>query len=384
MRGIMEKIRKTLLLFLLLSKRLLKKMSFRLLLCGVPLLALGMRTLSAGDSGVLHIVLCRENMSDELSGEILGRLTGERSVIQYTLVEQPEEAYAYVESGRADAAWIFPDEMQENLDRFTNGGFREEGLIRIIEREDNVALRLAREKLFGALYSHTAYSLYRNFVRSDLGLAADEDTLLRSYESTAVEGNLFRRAYVNGGSGEADISTQDLLVTPVRGMLALLLLLCGLAATMYFQQDQEKGVLDGTPLRRRRKYLYLCQMSAVGMMAVAVLAAMGLSGISGKWYREIIWMAVYAVMCMGFCSLLQRVCGNLRRLAALVPVLMLLSFVLCPIFFSVGKLKLLSCLLPPFYYLNVIHNADYLYGMLFYCIIILGIDKIADIFLFRS
>lgn len=371
----MEKIRKMLLLFLLFSKRLLKKTSFRLLLCGVPLLALGMRYLSAGDSGILHIVLCQEDLSDTLSGEIVAHLLGEKSVIQYTLVERPEEACAFVESGRADAAWIFPDDMQEKLDRFTGGELREGGLIRVIEREDNVALRLAREKLFGALYSHAAYSLYRNFVRSDLRLATDEDALLQNYESTAVEGSLFRFAYVNGDSGETDVSAQNFLVTPVRGMLALLLLLCGLSATMYFQQDQERGVLDGMPLQRRRRCLYLCQLSAVGMMAAAVLAALGLSGVSGKWCSEIIWMALYVVMCMGFCSLLQRVCGNLRRLAALVPVLMLLSFVLCPIFFSVGKLKLFSCLLPPFYYLNAIHNGSYIYRMLLYCVIVFGIDS---------
>lgn len=372
----MKKIRKTLLLFLLLSKRLLKKMSFRLLLCGVPLLALGMRCLSAGDSGILHIVLCQEAPSDVLSGEIVGRLAAEGSVIRYTLVERAEEAYACVESGRADAAWIFPEDMQEKLDRYTDRKLREEGLIRVIEREDNVALRLAREKLFGALYSHTAYSLYRNFVRNDLGLAADEDTLLRDYEITAVEGSIFRRAYAGGDSGEPEAPAQDFLVAPVRGMLALLLLLCGLAATMYFQQDQEKGVLDAVPFRKRRGYLYLCQLAAVGMMAAAALAALGFSGVFGRWYRELAWIVVYSVMCAGFCSLLQRVCGSLRRLAALVPVLMLLSFVLCPVFFSVGKWKLFSCLLPPYYYLSVAQDGSYLYKMLFYCVIVFGMDSV--------
>ena len=358
MGKIMKKMGKTFLLFYLYSKRLLKKTSFRLLLCAVPLLALGMRYLSAGDSGILHIVLCQEAPQDALSGEIVRRLLAENSVIQYTLAEHAEEACVLVESGRADAAWIFPGEMQERLDRFTGRELWEEGVVRVVEKEDNVALRLAREKLFGAMYSHVSYSLYRNFVQNDLGLAVDEDLLLQSYESTAVEGNLFRLARINGTGEASDLPQRDFLVAPVRGMLALLVLLCGLAATMYFQQDQERGVLDAIPFRRRRKYLYLCQLTAIGIVAVAALAALALSGVAGKWYREIAWMAVYAAMCMGFCSLLQRVCGNLRRLAALVPILILLSFICCPIFFSLGKLKLLSCLLPSFYYLNVMHNGS--------------------------
>lgn len=377
---IMEKIRKTLLLSLLFSKRLLKKTSFRLLLCAVPLLALGMRHLSAGDSGILHIVLCQEDPADALSGEIVRRLLAENSVIQYTVAEHAEEACVLVESGRADAAWIFPGEMQERLDRFTGRELWEEGVVRVVEKEDNVALRLAREKLFGAMYSHVSYSLYRNFVQNDLGLVADVDLLFQSYESTAVEGSLFRLARVNGIGEASDSSQQDFLVAPVRGMLALLVLLCGLAATMYFLQDQARGVLDAIPFRRRRKYLYLYQLTAIGIVSAAALTALALSGVAGKWYREIAWMAVYAAMCMGFCSLLQRVCGNLRRLAALVPVLMLLSFIFCPVFFSLGKLKLLSCLLPSYYYLNVIHNGSYAYRMLLYCVIAFIIDFVCNRF----
>lgn len=363
-------------LFFLYYKRLFKRISFWLLLCAVPLLAWGMRYLSFGGSGMLHILLCRENPSDALSGEVAGQLYTEKSVIQYTLVQQPEEARALVESGEADAAWIFPDEMQERLDRFTGGESHEEGVIRVIEREDNVALRLAREKLFGALYPHASYSLYRNFILKDLGLEAEEEILLQSYEDTAVEGSLFQSAFVSGGAETSDIGQQDLLIMPVRGMLALLLLLCGLAADMYYLQDREKGVLDAVPLQKRRKYLYLHQLTVMGAVAVAALAALGFSGVFSKWYREILWMAVYIAMCMGFCSLLQRLCGNLHRLAALIPGLMLVSFVLCPVFFSARQWRTLQNMLPPFYYLNVVHNITYYYKMLLYCILSFGIDQV--------
>jgi len=372
----MKRIRRSFLLFLLYSKRQFKKVSFWILLGAVPLLALGMRKLSAGESGMLHILLCQENPSDALSGEITERLLTEESVIQYTLVQQPEEARTLVASGSADAAWIFPDEMQDRLDRFTGGEFPEEELVCIVEREDNVALRLAREKLFGALYSHASYALYRNFICKDLALETGEETLLQCYEDTAVEGSLFQFSLANGGSEAPDMGQQNFLVTPVRGMLALLVLFCELTATMYFLQDREKGVLDAVPRQKRRKYLYLHQFTVTGAVAAAVLAALYLSGIFTQWYREMVWMAVYIPMGMGFCSLLQRVCGKVRRLAALIPVLMLASFVLCPVFFFVPKLRMLSCLLPPFYYLNVVHNGSYIYRMILYCAVVFAIDFI--------
>ena len=370
----MKKIKRTLLLFTLFSKRLFKKAGFWLLLFAVPLSAAGVRSLSTGDSGMLHILICQENPSDPLSKEIVTHLLTERSVIQYTLVDREEEAYHLVESGEADGAWIFPDAMQMQLDRFTAGELWEEGLIRIVEREDNIALRLSREKLFGAIYPYASYSLYQNFIRRDLGIEADEEILRRDFESTAVEGSLFRFIFAGGDSGRPDAAQQNYLVTPIRGMLALTVLFCGLASTMFFLQDQEKGVLDVVPFYKKRSYLYIYQFTVIGYVALAVLAALYTCGVFVGAYREVVWMAVYAAMCAGFCSLLQRICGSLRRLAAGIPILMLVSFVLCPVFFSVRQFKVLQYMLPPFYYLNAIHNKSFFYKMVFYCIIVYVID----------
>lgn len=370
----MKKLKRTLLLFALFSKRLFKKVSFWLLLCAVPLSAAGMRNLSMGENGMLCILLCQENPSDPLSKEIIAHLLTERSVIQYILVEREEEAYDLVESGEADGAWIFPDEMQLRLERFTAGELWEEGLIRVVEREDNIALRLSREKLFGTIYPYASYSLYQNFVRRDLGMEADEEMLRKDFESTAVEGSLFQLAFAGGDSGTSDIALQNYLVTPIRGMLALMVLLCGLASTMFFLQDQEKGVLDIVPFHKRKSCLYLYQFSVIGYVVPAVLAALYTCGVFVGAYIEVVWVTVYAVMCAGFCSLLQRICGNLRRLAAGIPLLMLVSFVLCPVFFSVRQFKALQYLLPPFYYLNAVHNESYFYRMIFYCIIVYVID----------
>lgn len=370
----MRKNQRLLLLFLLFSKRLLKRVSFWLLLGAAPLLVWGLEKLSTGESGVLHILLCQENREDPLSGEITGRLLSGKSVIQYELVERQEDACAMVESGQGDAAWIFPDGMQERLNRFTGGEYWEGGLLRVVEREDNVALRLAREKLFGALYSHASYSLYRSFVHDDLGLEADEETLLQGYESGAVEGSLFQHVYANGYGYPPDAAGQDYLVAPVRGMLALLVLLGSLTGTMYFLRDREQGVLDAVPYAGRERYLYLHQLTVTGIVAVAVLAALRLSGVFMGWRREAVWMTVYVVMCMCFCRLLRRLCGTLRRLAVTVPVLMLASFVLCPVFFPSGQWKALSYLLPPFYYLNGVYDGSYVFKMIFYCVFISAVD----------
>ena len=370
----LRKMRKVLLLYGLFCKRLCKRVSFWLLLCAAPVMALGMRNSDTGESGVLHILLCPENPSDALSGETAEQLMTEKSVIQYTMTERVEEAVALVESGKADALWIFPDRLREKLAQFTGGRLWEEGIIRVVEREENAALRLAREKLFGALYPQISFSVYKDVICEESEWKEEEEVWLENYGSVEVEGSLFRPVLLDGEDTIFPDTEQSFLVMPVRGMLALLVLLCGLAGTLYFLQDQEKGVLDAVPLRKRRSCMYLYQLSSAVMGSAAALPALYFSGVFTNWLREIVWMAAYVLLCVGFCSVMQRVCGDMRKLASLVPIIMLLSFVLCPVFFSVRQANPFSYLLPPYYYLKGIYNNNGILMIWVYCAAALGFD----------
>lgn len=366
----MKKIKRSLFWFYLLSKRLIKKPGFLLLLCLIPVFAVGISMLSGQESGMLKIVLCRENEADALSSQIVADLLGQESVLQYVEAESREAAYEAVRSGEADAAWIFPDNMQEQLDSYTAGENYDAKLVTIVEREDNVVLQLSREKLYGALYSYFPYSLYQNYVRHELTIPDElsDETLLENHEAARVEGNLFERAYVTG-EPEEETQEENYLTAPLRGMLALVIVLCGLAATMYYLQDEAAGVFDLIPLWHRTRYLYCYQLSGMLYAGVAALVAMWLSGSFSGIPAEVGRMALYLLMCVSFCSVIKRLCGNMKRLGTCIPLLMIGMFVLCPVFFAVRRFRPVQYLLPPFYYLNVVHNGTFLYCMLLYCVI---------------
>ena len=162
----MRKLQKSLLWFCLTCKRLLKKPGFLILLCSIPVLVLSMGLVAKEESGMLHIVLYQENEKDLLSSQLVEDLLSENSVLQYQQVFDEEEAYELVENGNADAAWIFSDKMQERLEEYIAGAY-DRPFIRILEREDNVALQLSREKLYGALYSYFPYTVYEKYVQNE-------------------------------------------------------------------------------------------------------------------------------------------------------------------------------------------------------------------------
>lgn len=375
----MNGFRKMLLCYFMLSKRLLKKNTFLLLLCAIPLLVVGMQVVSKQDSGMLTIVLCQENPEDSLSSKIVEDLLRNRGIINYQVIDDGEEAYREVVSGRADAVWFFPDEMQKQLDMYTAGNY-DAKLLHIVEREDNVALQLSREKLYGSMYSHVSYSIYRNYITYELldGVAPSEDILLENFEAARVEGDLFEFAYANEKDDASEAVGESYLTTPLRGMLALVIVLCGLAAAMYYLQDERNGVFARVPLDGRKKYFYAYEFTAMIYAGIAVLIALLCSGIFTRAIVEFRNMALFILATSVFCSIATKLCGKIQRLGTSIPILMLLMFVLCPVFFEVKSMKWIQYLLPPFYYLNSIHNDFFLYRMLVYCVALIVVDFVLE------
>lgn len=375
----MNGLRKMLLWYFMLSKRLLKKYTFLLLLCAIPLLVIGMQVVSKQDSGMLTIVLCKGNAEDDLSSKIVNDLLTNSGIINYQVIDDREEAYKEVVSGRADAAWFFPDKMQEKLDAYATGDYSVK-LLHIVEREDNVALQLSREKLYGSMYSHVSYSIYRNYITYELleGVAPSDDILYENFEATRVEGDLFEFSYANERDDAGEAEDASYLTTPLRGMLALVIVLCGLAAAMYYLQDERNGVFARVPLDGRKKYFYAYEFTAMIYAGIAVLVALWCSGIFTKAVVELRNMALFILASSAFCSIVTKLCGKIQRLGTSIPILMLLMFVLCPVFFAVKSLKWFQYLLPPFYYLNSIHNDFYLFRMLLYCVSAVIVDFILE------
>lgn len=374
----MKKLQKSLFWFYLTCKRLVKKAGFLLLLCSIPVMVLAMGLVAKEESGMLNIVLYQENETDELSSKLVEDLLTEKSVLQYQQVFSEEEACAMVEDGKADAAWIFPDDMQEKLEEYIAGAY-DRAFICIVVREDNVALQLSREKLYGALYSYFPYAVYENYVRNELGgTELPEEELRAYYESARVEGELFQLTFLSGEINDANQAEDNYLTAPIRGLLMLVIMLCGLSAVMYYLQDEEAGVFDRVALKNRQKYLYGYELAAMLCAGLTVLLALALSGNFEGLGKELGLMVLYIMMSVGFCSVVKKLCGNLQRLGTCIPLLMIGMLVLCPIFFAVRRFRMLQYLLPPFYYLNAVHNATIVMWMVLYCVIVFIMDFALD------
>ena len=357
--------------YLILTKRMLKKLSFLLLLCAIPLMVWGMRQMSEQESGLITLALCAADSQDPDALHTIEKITKRNNLARYIVVNSEEEARKAVLENRADAAWIFQSSLKDRL--FTYGtGNQTRKAVKIIEREDTVGLQLARESLYGLLYSDVAYGIYLDFIKEDL-FDNDETALLEAkeeldadYQDNHMDKSIFEFSFIQNQEDGETRQEESYLMVPLRGILALMIVLCGLAANLYFLQDERKGIFASYQLRKRRHLLYAYEMIAMIPAAFVVLIAYKASGIAVGMGREILCMILYMVGTAIFGAFITCICRRLEILAALIPVLMITLMVLCPVFFAVRHLHGIQMIFPPYLYLFGTFNDTFIVRQLIY------------------
>ena len=363
----MSSIRRFFLWYGLLSKRLLRRPGYLAVLLLIPLFALALALFSRQESGVVTVALCLEEPADAAARTTAERLLNAESILRCSAYPDPEAAREAVRSGQADAAWILPADLEKRLDFFARYGSG--GSITVVEREENVFLMLAREKLYAALYPELSFSVFRSFlVNEPGGDALPEETLRGAYTGSFVTDELLRFAYVDGSEIETD---GRYLTAPLRGILALLLLLCGLASGMYCYREEREESFVWLSGPKRRLLPLLCHLTSMVPAALAVLAALYLSGLWLGLGREALMMLLYLPCCVLFCEVLRCLSPREEHYGALIPILAVAVLVLCPVFVDLRLPLPFRALLPSSYYLRAALGSLSLRPTLYYLAVLL-------------
>lgn len=359
---------KALIWLVMLSKRLLKKTGFLIILLLIPVLALFM-TLCAqnNESSFLRIALYAGrddtvDITDELKRE-------ESDMFSYTFCDNAEEALRMVDSGEADMAWVFQDGLSGEIERFVKGAGNT--LVTVYEKEESAVLKLAREKIFALLYPYVCYEIYNDYIDTELGLPdisgqeRKEVYYLFEKDDSLVE-------YTTFGEGSEQSEKNSYLTSPIKGMVSVLMLLCGLASSMYFIADEKRGTFSRLNYRKRLLVLWTGNVCALSFSAVFSTLAFILSGNYTSFIRESGAMAAYILICASFSALMAALIPSQKGFSVLMPIALVACTVFCPIFLDIRAFPLIQKLLPPYYYLNALSYPSQLYRMLIYFVISSG------------
>lgn len=357
--------------FLLLNKRLYKKLSFILILLLIPVLVFSYSNIAEESSGVITIALAQVG-DDAMASGVIQKLIEENSLVRFLKSETPQAAKELVEEGDADAAWIFPDDMEEKVYRFVASQSRKNAFIQVVERNSSVPVILAREKLSGAMYENCSKAMYLSYIRNNVPELKDktEAELLAHYDAISVDGDFFRFSFMESSQSAQEAQDANYLLTPVRGLLAVVMVLSGLAMAMYYMRDDRAGTFSWIPERKQAAVEFGCQMICVLNVSAVVLIALTFGGLAVSLGREVLILLLYAVCTALFSMTVRRLCGKLTVLGTVLPLLIVVMLVVCPVFFDLGMLRSLQYIFPPTYYINAQYSDRFLVLMGIYAVVL--------------
>ena len=352
---------------LLQTKRLYKKGSFLIILALVPISVIALGVASGGDSGVVSIALARTTEDDPLSRSVMDELMSDTTVIGFAVYPSPSDALEAVEKGEADEAWIFAADATLRMREYASVASSGEPFVMVVGRESNSVLSLLREKLSATLYKHCAGALYIDFIReTSPQLDALSDTELMAYfDSVSLGENMFEFGSLSGADDSA-AGSDSYITAPVRGLLGILCVVCGLAASMYYVEDNKRGAYAKIPEHRRLWVGYTAVFVAVANITLVSFVSMQLAGVDTGILRETLSAVIYALTSSAFGILIMSLVRDNRMIGALILPLAVVMIGVCPVFFDARALYAVQMLFPPTYYVNSAYDFAYLlYSVLY-------------------
>ena len=346
---LMKKLRRFFLWYGLMTKRLLKKPSYLVLLLAVPVLTVAMTLAAQKDVGLVTVALAGGE-KDAVALQAKEELLSVSGLVRCIPYDSAEEALEAVKGAQADAAWIFREDAGEELRKLvTSSGSR--GAVLVVEREETVFLRLAREELASILYPTASRMTFRDHLASLSGdRPLPDDSVLEPYYRTLSEGQ--QVLVFTYDDGQVQEPPGEFLLNPLRGLLSLLVVLSGLASCMFYYAEEEAESFLRIRGAARRLLPLLCHICAMAPVALAGLIAMAVSGMLYSLGWELALSALLCLAAAGFCEVLRRLCRGPELLGAFLPILMMVMLVLSPIFLHFKQFAILRSLLPTVYYLN--------------------------------
>ena len=409
MESRMRSIKKFFLWSFLLNRRFLKKPLFLFLLCLIPLTTLLARQIPGESTSLLSVGVCAGQAEDELTARVLAQLTqsDQGSAVRYIRYHNEKQLRQAVFDGDVRLGFLFPKDLSALFSSFaavpasgTGGALSilgqafgasdseavdkkgmQKNAIRVICGSNDIVTKLEKEQLFGKLYPEIERYVLKAWmdVHAD-DFSTDKDKrdawLDRVLSDSTVTGNFFQLSYLNGDLIQ-DQELNTYYLSPLRGLLAITLILICFAACLFLMQDNQRQLFVwlSPSLRPWLHYLYLLIPVLDGGLFVFI--ALSVSGV-GSGLSELAPFLLYLPAVCGFSNLVRVLTGKMTLLSASIPIVVMGCLFLTPVFFDLQIIPALQAVLPTAFYLRTLHGASTLLPLSLYAAVTSGASILID------
>lgn len=288
--------------------------------------------------------------------------------IHFYVCESKEQLLYDIRTKKANCGYLIPSDLDRELLTYVQ---QKKPFVTVVREKDDVTTKIVDEIVLSKNYQTIAYDMLEDFLEQNTNTEVDKEKLKKTFQSYCSNELLFQFEYLNG---EKNALLQgkhtSLLMLPLRGLLAVILLLTCMAGGLLCFNDQ----LQGKYYWMTSKQKALSTLYSIGIPGVTAslfaLFSIKIAGISGGMPREIPAMFCYLFACFGLVVLLKNSFIKRSIYLASMPVMLLLSLLLPPVFIDITNLfpagGKLAALLPATWYLNSIQNPSNMVILLIY------------------
>ena len=350
----------------LFAKRLLKKLSFVLILLLMPVLVLSMKLLITEDSDILKVALLDESGDEEVA-RIIENLENGGGAIVYYEVDSMEELKVDVLKNSAECGVVFTEGL---YDKLVNEDA--DDAIVIYKSLKTTMEDIAKEEIYVEVYRAYAEDLMKKFLEdqnfyediSDEEKQEMYEYMDEDYAKFVDDGGAFDVIYNDDESGEVVQSTveelandDDHLMRPIKGILALFVMMAALAGAVFKNIDEKNGVYATMGYAKRPYINALVIFIPTLMAAIVGVVSKYLAGMGRNLLLELGSMFAYVIILTGFAYLLTAITRSAVLICSMLPMFTIVSMLGCNMFVDVASkivgVNKLRIILPPNYYLEI-------------------------------
>ena len=348
---------------LLFQKRILKKPMFQITILLIPILLFLLFTFNKSSDSLVRVALISGN--DEYSQNFVkDLLDSSNHVISYYQCDDESQMRKDVLTGKAECGYIMPDDMPQKITQFSSK--KKQGIITAIVKKESISTKIVNEIIYGRLFSERAYPVLKDFINEkqpDRLTSAEDEKMYDTFSKYLIEPLMFSFEHADGSKNDLlnnDDSSHNYYMLPVRGILSVLILVSSMSGVLVLSNDDKKNTWGFIRLSKRPAFNYFYIFMSILPIAICSLAAIFITGISTNVLNEIRLMVLYTLLLTGFSSLLKALIKNIYVLCSLIPVTVLLSLIICPVFIDIGSIvpqaRFVRLFLPTNYYLDSIYS----------------------------
>lgn len=354
-------------LFSMLLKQYIRKPECLLLLFSLPVLTILFSHVAKTEEQPIQAAcyipsVTRENFDDVAAdsdttlqantalSSLAHKLSMYDGLYTFRLCASEQEVYDAVAASRAECGYIFSETLYEEL---LSGNLK--GLITTVASPSTTMLPVINETVYSLVFEDLALLSLERYLEEDSVVSTEYDILYDDamieelYQKYMLGDSTFHFEY-DGSPDDYRLTTTTVLLSPIRGLLSVLMLLSALTGAISYYRLAENPVFDTWKVRVG------CIFIPVLCTIPVMLLCIHFAGLSTGLGKEICLLILYAAACVLKTLILTLFIKKRVIFTSLLPLLILACLVFTPVFIDISvflpAMKPLSYLFLPYYYLR--------------------------------